>query len=288
MDSNEVVLSAQKKERLAHIEFIAYFLGKVGRKDLVERFGISEPAATRDFREYNKLAPNNLIYDLAQRVYLANNNFSPAFKLSPEKCLSTLTAGYGDCLYSNDSELCFSAKIGVPDLNKLSIVTRAISLNRPIKIHYASTTSGVSEKEIIPFAIIDNGIRWHVRAYDREKTRFADFVVNRIIDVDFANNQIVLEHERINKDSSWNDFVELRIQPHPSLRYKEAIEIEYNMKDGFFSKKIRLALVGYILRSWNVDSTSDASLVGGHYQLHLANAEEVFSKYPELNFLAPR
>ncbi|MGB0849016.1 MAG: hypothetical protein ACPGSM_19940, partial [Thiolinea sp.] len=41
--------SLAQRERLAYIEFRLFFLGSVGRQNLIERFGIAPAAATRDF-----------------------------------------------------------------------------------------------------------------------------------------------------------------------------------------------------------------------------------------------
>src|SRR3546814_4695634 len=59
-----------QRERLFYIDFLAFFTGQVTRKDLVERFGISEPAATKDLSLYSDLAPNMLRYDLRQKRYV--------------------------------------------------------------------------------------------------------------------------------------------------------------------------------------------------------------------------
>ncbi|MDQ7072467.1 MAG: hypothetical protein Q9N32_01415 [Gammaproteobacteria bacterium] len=38
--------------------------------------------------------------------------------------------------------------------------------------------------EIAPHALANNGLRRHVRAFDRKNGRFVDFVINRITVVD--------------------------------------------------------------------------------------------------------
>ena len=57
-----------QRERLFYIDFLAFFTGQVTRKDLVVRFGISEPAATKDLSLYAELAPNMLSYDLRHYI----------------------------------------------------------------------------------------------------------------------------------------------------------------------------------------------------------------------------
>lgn len=59
-----------------------------------------------------------------------------------------------------------------PDLNAPAGVTRKIHLECPLAIEYHSISSGRTERESIPFALIDNGLRWHVRAFDRKSREF--------------------------------------------------------------------------------------------------------------------
>lgn len=69
-----------QRERLFYIDFLAFFTGQVTRKDLVVRFGISEPAATKDLSLYAELAPNMLSYDLRQRCYVYGSG-APRFPI---------------------------------------------------------------------------------------------------------------------------------------------------------------------------------------------------------------
>ncbi|HUX65502.1 MAG TPA: WYL domain-containing protein, partial [archaeon] len=55
-------LSQTQRERLAFIEFRLYFLGEVGRTDLMQRFGVAPAGATRDFALYKELFPNNVAF----------------------------------------------------------------------------------------------------------------------------------------------------------------------------------------------------------------------------------
>ena len=52
--------------------------------------------------------------------------------------------------------------------------------NRPLQVTYLSVNSGPAKRVIVPVALADNGLRWHVRAYDRQRKRFSDFVLTRI------------------------------------------------------------------------------------------------------------
>lgn len=271
--------NGQQLERLAHIEFLAYFLGKVSRKCIMSRFDIGEAAATRDLSLYNDMAPGNIIYDPRLKYYVPSETFECRFNLSAQKCLDTLSSGFGDYLTDNNEfKVAHTLRLSPPDLDVTAAITRAITTKRPLEIEYLSVTSGQSKKSLVPFAILDSGLRWHIRAYDRQKSRFADFVINRIINAKVLNNESIQTYEESREDSQWTDFVELIIQVHPkNEKDKKVIEHEYGMVDGTLIKRIRKAYVGYLLRSWDIDCTEDASQKGRHIFLHLKNTKEIAS-----------
>ncbi|MBK8816564.1 MAG: WYL domain-containing protein [Methylococcaceae bacterium] len=70
-----------------------------------------------------------------------------------------------------------------PSIDVLAPVSRAIHRQKIISLNYQSHTSGFSQREIAPFALVNDGLRWHVRAYDRKSKEFRDFVLTRMADV---------------------------------------------------------------------------------------------------------
>ena len=245
----------------------------------MSRFDIGEAAATRDLSLYNDMAPGNIIYDPRLKYYVPSETFECRFNLSAQKCLDTLSSGFGDYLIDNNEfKVAHTLRLSPPDLDVTAAITRAITTKRPLEIEYLSVTSGQSKKILAPFAILDSGLRWHIRAYDRQKSRFADFVINRILSAKVLNNESIQPHEESNEDSQWTDFVDLIIQAHPkNEKEKQVIEHEYGMIDGMLIKRIRKAFAGYLLRSWDIDCSEDASQKGHHIFLHLKNAKEIAS-----------
>ncbi|MXD28276.1 WYL domain-containing protein, partial [Escherichia coli] len=65
-------------------------------------------------------------------------------------------------------------------MDVLAVIFLAILPKRPVAIRYHSMSSGKSERVIVPFALVDTGLRWHARAFDRKSGEFRDFVVTRI------------------------------------------------------------------------------------------------------------
>ena len=273
-----VDVSQAQKERLSHIDFKVCFLGTIGRNDIVSRFGIKEAAATRDITLYKELAPKNLEYDTKAKIYTRSNTFEPLFDYSPSQALAALAYGFGDDFVGTHKGFIaceMPAQLNRPSLSALSVLTRAIHQERAVKIGYRSLSSGRTTREIVPFVLVDNGLRWHVRGYDRRQSRFSDFVITRISDPMIIDSMIK-EHGTRESDIQWNRIVELEIVPHPSLKHPKTIETDYAMENGVLNVNVRAAVAGYVLRRWNVDCSEDHSLKGPEYHLWLKNRQALY------------
>jgi hypothetical protein len=272
-------LTQPQRDRLAFIELRVRFLGEVRRQDLFTRFSIQAAAATRDLATYKELVPGNIDYDSKSKVYIRAVLFRPLFDFSPARVLTWLSQGYGDnepmrhrSLFATES----ATEISNPDLETLSVISRAIYRKSAIQITYRALTSGMTSRQIVPFALADNGSRWHVRAYDRRTSEFRDFVLARVADAHFVDGPIY-DKERPDQDIQWSRIVELELVPHPAnMRNPDTIEAEYGMTDGRLVIRVRAALVGYMLRRWNVDCTPDHSLKGGENHLWLKNRQALY------------
>ncbi|MEH6539946.1 WYL domain-containing protein [Halopseudomonas sp.] len=267
-------LTQPQRDRLAFVELRVRFIGDIRRQDLVSRFGIQSAAATRDLAIYKELAPGNIDYDTKAKCYVLGEDFKPLFDFPPERVLSWLTQGFGDGEPSQlkawvTSEI--PSRLTHPDLDVLACVTRAIHQECPVRVEYHSISSGQTERQIVPFALIDNGLRWHVRAFDRKSQEFRDFVITRIKRPALLRDEEVQAHERGDQDIQWTRIVELELIPHPDQPRSEVTEMDYGMRDGVLRMKLRAATAGYILRKWSVDSSPDHSLRGPEYRLWLKN-----------------
>ena len=265
-------LTQAQRDRLAYAELRLRFVGEIRRQDLVARFGIQEAAATRDIAQYKKLAPGNLEYDTKNKLYVRAEWFRPLFDFPPERVLSWLTQGFGDGEPMRLKPWVISevpTRLTHPDLDVLAAVTRAIHQECPLAVEYHSISSGITEREIVPFALIDNGLRWHVRAFDRKSQEFRDFVITRIKNPVVLKGQPVATHEMSDQDIQWTRIVELELVPHPNQPRPEITEMDYGMNGGVLRMKLRAATAGYILRKWSVDCSPDHCLRGAEYRLWL-------------------
>jgi WYL domain len=265
-------LTQPQRDRLSFLELRLRFLGEIRRQDLVTRFGIQTAAASRDLTLYKALAPGNIDYDPKGKSYVLGPDFSPIFGFPPERVLSWLTRSFGDgeplmlkAWIASDAP----SRLTHPDLDVLAGVTRAIHQKCPLAIEYHSISSGRTERELVPFALIDTGLRWHVRAFDRKTQEFRDFVITRIRQPQVLRHSPVAQHESNDQDIQWNRIVELELVPHPDQPRPEITEMDYGMRDGVLQMKLRAATAGYILRKWSVDCSPDHSLRGPEYRLWL-------------------
>lgn len=267
-------LSQVQRERLAYIEFRLYFLGEVGRSDLMMRFGVAPAGATRDFALYKDLFPDNIGFDNVSKTYVIQESFAPAFNHVQERVLTALSQGFGDGVNPVAGPLIpceVPAALNRPQLNTLAPISRAIHLGKAVRLKYLSHTSGTSVREIVPFAIATDGLRWHARAFDRKSQDFRDFVVSRMDSPAVITDGATEKHEMPACDIQWNRIVELELVPHPDREHPEIAIKDFEMRDGVLHLKLRAAMAGYVLRQWHVDCSPDHSLTDKAFRLWLSN-----------------
>ena len=267
-------ISYAQKQRLAFIDFSLFFKGHLSRHDVLERFEVGLSAASRDFTLYKEFAPHNLKYDNSVRRYFQADSFKPLFKHDARKTLiklaNQISDGF-DAITNSSFPVEQPSYLNVPDIYVIARLVQAILNGNSVNIIYTSLSSGSNARDIVPHSIIDNGLRWHVRAYDRKSESFRDFVLTRISKVSIRSNNL-FKHELKDVDWQWQNAVELEVIPHPNnVKHSTAIEMDYGMTEGSMKLKVRAAMAGYLLRRWNVDCTSNATLNTPEYQLYLNN-----------------
>lgn len=265
-------LGQAQRERLAYIDFRLYFLGEVSRAEICARFGSAPAGATRDLAVYREVAPRNVVFDGSTKKYRIGDHFRPIFDHPLDRALSVLSQGFGDGLGGGDGGLVpceFPEPLNRPVTAMLASITRAIKAGTVLSISYVSLSGGESKREIVPFALADNGLRWHVRAFDRKSREFRDFVITRIKRAFQVLGSAPVVGERKEDDIQWNRIVELDLVPHPNGPRPEISALDYPMEGGALRLRARAALAGYVLRRWCVDCSSDHSLKGPEYRLWL-------------------
>ena len=268
-------LSHAQRERLAFIDFSLQYFGHISRSDLIQRFKTGLAASTRDFSAYKTIAPNNLVLVHQTKNYHRTDDFKPIFKHDPEVILTSLSRGFGNGISHGiqPSEQCFDAtRLIHPNADIISALMRAIHNKRPIRCGYVSVSSGESVRELVPHAVVNNGHRWHVRAYDRKHQSFRDFVCSRFTSIEVVDRDIANSEGR-QADEQWNQMVELTLIPHPSIKQPKAVEMDYDMTDGKLVMSVRAPLAAYILRQWQVDCSEGYRFTDQGCQLALSNLD---------------
>jgi hypothetical protein len=271
-------LSQSQRERLAFLELRAFFTGELRRSDIEARFGIKPAAASRDLGCYRDIAPGNLNYDQVSRCYRPSASFRPVHEFHSERVLAWLLQGFGDGL---ELGLKLTApcegpgQLVRPDMNVLGVITRSMCAKRAVRVSYLSLSSGPKHREIVPVALVDNGLRWHVRSYDRERRRFGDFVLTRIVGAQEIEGE-VNDREILQADEQWARMVDLEVVPHPGIEQPKVIEADYGMQDGVLKIKTRAALAGYVLRRWSIDASPDHHLDPSSHHLWLRNTPTLY------------
>ncbi len=272
------------RDRIAHIDFTLLFKGEAVRADLVDRFSIAAAQATKDFTLYRELAPGNIEYDQKLKLHKRGEAFEPLFDYDVVRTLATISQGYGDGFTGKvKPPLACEAPyhLNKPSLSIVAKVTEAIHKGKALSITYVSLSSGETTREIVPHTLVDNGLRWHVRGFDRKHNEFRDFVLTRIkaavvLEDSTLSPSVIKESELETQDRQWNRFVELELVPHPRIEHSEAIELDYGMTGGVLKVEIRAATAGYLLRQWHVDCSKAHSLQGTEYQLWLKNTPTLY------------
>ncbi|GAB2856187.1 YafY family protein [Pseudoduganella ginsengisoli] len=265
-----------QRERLFYIDFLAFFCGQVARKDLVARFGISEPAATKDLSLYAETAPTMLEYDLRQRCYRYAGG-TPHFEHDVGQALFSLSGERAIALdFEHAKRLPSSVQLSIKRQTPAGLVatlTRAIYQQREVSAKYFSLKRGAGERRLSPTAVVHDGLRWHVRCFDHNEERFKDY--------NLARFQEVVEGERSSvsaaQDPEWNAEVDVRLIAHPRSTHPETIQWDYDMGAEGMVARLRVCLVSYFLRHWHIDTTPNATKDPKEFQLFLKNREELLN-----------
>ena len=275
--ADPATLSAAQRQRLAFIEFRVWFFGEVARKHVLERFEVATAAGTRDMALYKELAPKNVQYE--QKVYRYLPSFRPLFQHDVNRTLAALTSGFGAGEPVATGELISHAtpeRLNQPSLDTLATITRAIHNRQTLSLTYHSMKKGPGERVIVPHSIVDSGLRWHVRAFDRVKGHFRDLVLTRMERVKTSDALAPpTADELIEADEQWQRQLALTLVPHPAHPHPKVIAKDFGMKNGRLVVHLRAAVAGYVLRQWQVDCSPEASLRGPEFRLRLQNPAQL-------------
>ena len=272
------------RQRLQYIEVMAWYTGVVTRSDVARAFGLSDPAATKDLKLYNDLAPGNLLYNHSVFGFVPNEGFSAVFAdLTPAVVLPIIAANlavangpYGTELVYGLATASLPLPIRLPGQQTLAQITRAIHSRRKQRVAYRSLSGrdSPSARVLEPHTLVNTGLRWHVRAYSEDSCDFRDFVLSRFVAAECLDAPAASSAEY---DEDWVEGVTVKLAPHKGLDAlrRDSLLLDYGAIGGVIEVEVRRALLGYVLQHLGVDTTVGHSLNPGAYQLMLLNRDEI-------------
>lgn len=273
------------RKRFQFIEFQLGWEGSVGRKKIQDQFSISPQQATKDLTSYMESYPGNMVYDPRQKSYVPTEKFRP--KLTDGEAseylmhLEMLQHGYKDENEIWISQLpLFEAVSNFRrriDAGYLKVLTKAIHEKSFVSAKYTSMrSSNTDDRTLQPRAIVSDGHRWHIRAYDFYKEQYSDFVLSRLSKVQPTN----APEGRLPEDEDWRKIVKVVLTADPELdaEQKKSIELEYEMEDGQLCIEVKKAMLFYYLRNFgfNPRETDDKKIRNkSSFLLSIKNLDEV-------------
>lgn len=269
-----------QERRLEFIDFRLRWEGQLNRSDIIAFFGISVPQASLDIASYLELAPGNLAYDRREKVYLAQDGFSPVFPgTNPSSYLNQLLATATGVLAPDASFVGWRPPVAtVPapgrslNAGTLARLLHAVRTSTSLRVRYQSVSKPEPQwRELSPHAFGYDGFRWHVRAYCHSRGRHLDFVIARMLEVQLGRETAPVP----SFDEDWSTEVELILVPNPKLSAaaRSAVELDYGMEQGQSKLLCRKALLFYVLKHLGLD-LSGAALPEAT-QVVLANRQEL-------------
>jgi hypothetical protein len=250
------------EKRLEFIEFRLFWEGGINRADIMERFGVSVPQASKDLSLYEEKAPGNLLYDKREKRYFAAPTFKPVFLRPEADSYLTQLGSVSDRIVSPEetwlSDMPETDAMPVPhrrvDVNVLRSLLMAIRRGRAVEILYQSMTTTRPEptwRWITPHAFGNDRLRWHVRAYCHIDKKFKDFLLSRCLGARGDREPGAAP----GADMLWNETFDVVLSPNPSLTEKQRAIVaqDYNMTDDHVSVPVRKALLYYFQKRLRLD-----------------------------------
>lgn len=242
--------------RFRLIEIIVLWEGRLTTNHLCSAFQIGRQQASRDINKYQTLFDfPPLELDRSLKGYKPSATFLPRFSqgtvneyltLLDQKIQMVETFDFFEMGHAESTVLL------VPERTVSPVIARnlihAAREQRRIGIDYVSLSKPVSRGRIIvPHTLVNDGFRWHVRAYCEEKKNHRDFVLSR-----FRNEPELLDKSEFGReaDPEWNEMTEIEVIPNPYLTLAQQMVVaeDYGMKNECLVIKSRNALAKYIVQ----------------------------------------
>jgi predicted DNA-binding transcriptional regulator YafY len=250
------------ERRMEFIEFRLLWEGGINRSDIVDQFGVSAPQASNDLSQYKESAPTNIEYDLSEKRYFASKKFKPQFlKPNSDRYLSQLKLIADHLVSAEETWLSIIPGIdSVPiphrrvDIDVLKQLINAVRNQRSVEVHYQSMNPKRPDptwRWITPHAFANDGMRWHVRAFCHEESKFKDFILSRFLEIGKEGEPGAPSSQ----DKGWHESIDVILAPNPkfSPAQRKIIAMDYGMEKEKLKVPVRKAILYYFKKRLRLD-----------------------------------
>lgn len=249
--------------RFRCLEIILLWEGKLTTNHLQSTFGIKRQQASRDFKAYRDIAPDNMVYDPAIKGYTITPSFNPMFSKGVAEEYFHLVEANGffeDISSQAEQPASFTHLLNVPkrDISP-SIVRKVIEACRNglrLEIKYGSMRCPEGEERVIaPHSIVSSGYRWHARAFCEKNRDYRDFILGRFFEVSDELGSALNDPK---DDLDWHNEIKVELIPNPQLSKAQQLLIarERGFKDGKQVLCSRKATLNYLLQFMQIPKTA--------------------------------
>lgn len=243
-------LKHAQRERLIFLDRCLTWRGMANRRDLIERFAISQAQAALDFRLYLlRAGEHGPLYDPVRRAYFATTLHRSLASARTAEAFQDVfleeTAGLSNVLPQPERRA---------DENIVAQLYQALVAGEEVYIHYASMTSGDDDGQwIAPRHFLSDGESVYVRAFSHKHQEYRNYLPIRIGDSDpfgrrFRSDQLPVDQEWATRARVW-------LRPKSTLNEQQvaAVRREYGFEGELLSIETRKALEFFVARRWGLN-----------------------------------
>lgn len=240
------------EQRLAAIEVLLLWEGRVSNTRLRAFFPIHASQASRDLAEYRERAPDNVASGFHQREYAATAFAKPVLTSGRfEDYAALIGAPAPRALNSGVPTEVELATMSQPEAHVFRPLHEAITMQCGVEIQYASLSQPQPHTRVIfPHALVFSSPRWHLRAWCASRRDFRDFNLGRIRAAFLVPDDAPALSAA--EDRWWNETVDVKLIPHEGLTPPQRLLVrrEYMGGTTALSLSRRVALVPYLLQTY--------------------------------------
>jgi len=243
-------LPAASHDRLCGIELLLLWEGRLTSARYREMFPVHITQASRDFRAYREMAPDNIQRAWGTKAYTPGPFAKPLLTRG-------LFAEYAHLvgLANPDRRL---TSIAVEDIapahtqikpEHFRLLHQAMAQSTGVQLAYVSLSNPQQHARVIfPHALIHAGTRWHVRAWCTLRQGYRDFNLSRIRGVEEADQAVPPQ----GRDEAWELIVPLRLIAHTSLSaaQQRIVKEEFFQGTSALVLQCRAVLVPYMIQAY--------------------------------------